>query len=249
MGDADAFVKGSSPRVRGAAAGRGARPVRAGLIPAGAGSGTPRRTASTSRRAHPRGCGERGCKPDGTVLDPGSSPRVRGAVRPRTAGRRRDGLIPAGAGSGTGACAQTPPVRAHPRGCGERVSGASGVRRSMGSSPRVRGAGDDHRRDLGERGLIPAGAGSGGPARRSAPWCRAHPRGCGERTVTHAERGPVVGSSPRVRGAVLGHSLRPVQHGLIPAGAGSGVGHVFLLEGAWAHPRGCGERVFLGRHH
>ena len=91
--------RGSSPRMRGA-------PVRhqtdddvLGIIPADAGSTWRWAPARSSRKDHPRGCGEhpRGAGP--SALPWGSSPRMRGARIIETSNPQTIGIIPADAGS------------------------------------------------------------------------------------------------------------------------------------------------------
>ena len=97
----------------------------------------------------------------------------------------------------------------------------------MGSSPRMRGA-------LGVTApaaclprIIPADAGS--TNRFPTHDCRRpdHPRGCGEHQNTPSGRNALMGSSPRMRGALT---------------------RIFLTDctrpGSWKdHPRGCGEHL------
>ena len=48
-----------------------------------------------------------------------------------------------------------------------------------------------------------------------------HPRGCGEHTVAALAGAFIAGSSPRMRGAqAIGHVIG-IEHGIIPADAGS----------------------------
>ena len=110
---------------------------------------------------------------------------------------------------------------AHPRPCGEHAhSGAADLFRS-GSSPPVRGAQflNPLARILG--GLIPARAGSTRCLHANDRLSRAHPRPCGEHTLTDKPDVKRGGSSPPVRGAQE-NGLEPChQSGLIPARAGS----------------------------
>lgn len=71
---------GPSPRVRGAAGGGRVVEHAVGSIPAGAGSSSTVRRASSGRWVHPRGCGEQSTVRRGFKTDMGPSPRVRGAV-------------------------------------------------------------------------------------------------------------------------------------------------------------------------
>ena len=133
-------LSGSSPRVRGADLDGGLGVVCHGIIPARAGSSLPLRLRYLPRRDHPRACGEQvpydltGC----TVR--GSSPRVRGAVNLRHVRRIAGGIIPARAGSSRGGRTACRPRWDHPRACGEQSDSWSTLRKSTGSSPRVRGA-------------------------------------------------------------------------------------------------------------
>ena len=119
------------------------------------------------------------------------------------------------------------------------MRGAS--RAAASSSPRVRGklrvvsAPGDH------CGLIPARAGKtsaecGWPCGRGA-----HPRACGENQGTSYKEKSMDGSSPRVRGKLLGHLYVTAEGGLIPARAGKTVVLSRACLRGWAHPRACGE--------
>ena len=132
--------KGSSPLARGALS--AAEPVATdrGLIPARAGSTLRSRSSRTFRRAHPRSRGEHG--------------RVHHV---RRAGR---GLIPARAGSTTSTDPSMGSTRAHPRSRGEHLPAMPSNGSPLGSSPLARGARDGGAGRCGDRGLIPARAGS-----------------------------------------------------------------------------------------
>ena len=194
---------GSSPRVRGKLAPRGAPVHSARLIPACAGKTQSRGSRSAVHWAHPRVCGENG---EGCIMVAfplGSSPRVRGKPIQAAAGAISAGLIPACAGkTPTGSVA--PSVAwAHPRVCGENLEWLEGVTDMPGSSPRVRGKRKPSLAGYGSLGLIPACAGKTIDADSTLPESKAHPRVCGENSrhacVTHH----LTGSSPRVRGKRL----------------------------------------------
>ena len=110
---------GSSPLARGAPPLRVFVAECAGLIPAGAGS--TRRPASrrSGIRAHPRWRGEHGEAAPAAMDDLGSSPLARGAHGRHNEENRVGGLIPAGAGSTSPACAAALRHPAHPRWRGE----------------------------------------------------------------------------------------------------------------------------------
>ena len=111
--------RGSSPRVRGKPYSLTSGAFLNGLIPACAGKTKSQNCSRRAAWAHPRVCGENeGFSLDG-VVDPGSSPRVRGkhgVVDPFEAG---DGLIPACAGKTVPSACDTFSPSAHPRVCGE----------------------------------------------------------------------------------------------------------------------------------
>ena len=70
------------------------------------------------------------------------------------------GIIPADAGSTRGKNFSCRIMRDHPRGCGEHTVVAVPILIGAGSSPRMRGARDDHDPCIGEIRIIPADAGS-----------------------------------------------------------------------------------------
>ena len=93
-------VRADHPRIRGEHV-RGVR-LRKGrrwIIPAYAGSTAHPAGSVDWTRDHPRIRGEHSTPPDGTVLDPGSSPHTRGALRPRNPDPALLRIIPAYAGS------------------------------------------------------------------------------------------------------------------------------------------------------
>ena len=159
--------EGSSPRARGAPRGRTGGTRCARIIPACAGS-----TSAWARRApttgdHPRVRGEHN-RPFATVATPlGSSPRARGAQPDHGGHRRRQGIIPACAGSTGRRGRAGPPVGDHPSVRGEHFGASREHGLEPGSSPRARGALAAHLLRVIHRGIIPACAGSTGPAK----WC------------------------------------------------------------------------------
>ena len=191
---------GSSPRVRGRPTSNRLSHPLDGLIPAGAGQTAPARLASASHAAHPRGCGADIAQQVDVIDQQGSSPRVRG--RP----------------SGLPAVSQM--RRAHPRGCGADAVVISASLGALGSSPRVRGRQESRRFSEESHGLIPAGAGQTNPNTPAPTSKPAHPRGCGADDSWTPLGCSSWGSSPRVRGRLVGVPRLQLVHGLIPAGAG-----------------------------
>ena len=155
----------------------------------------------------------------------GSSPRVRGTVTGSPNGRAANRIIPACAGNSK----RTPRVfriyADHPRVCGEQDYSGISDRTGDGSSPRVRGTGIScNPCGLCER-IIPACAGNRSQCMNDLTDMADHPRVCGEQCHAFSNRGPSIGSSPRVRGTAL--RVRP------PSRAGPD------------HPRVCGEQALV----
>ena len=212
---------GSSPRVRGAVNASEESVCAVGIIPACAGSSHRLAGRRPLGRDHPRVCGEQVLPPPRVRVCVGSSPRVRGAGLVLEDYHRVPGIIPACAGSRTDSRWGRRARRDHPRVCGEQASSAHHPLAPTGSSPRVRGAGEDLRLPGDVEGIIPACAGSS-PSRwpRTSPG-RDHPRVCGEQVAAAPAAALAWGSSPRVRGAVADALTGFSLDGIIPACAGS----------------------------
>ena len=212
--------RGSSPQVRGRHPPRQGRqrPVR--LIPAGAGQTGHGHQPARPSSAHPRRCGAdlAAWMPSGAFA--GSSPQVRGRLRPVARGRHDGGLIPAGAGQtdGEGRCDDR--HGAHPRRCGADSSVMVLSCLLLGSSPQVRGRLPLHRICL-------------------ARWW-AHPRRCVADCATNHIGRRRHGSSPQVRGRLSQVPYQVLASRLIPAGAGQTPAPTSAATARWAHPRRCG---------
>ena len=225
----------SSPRVRGKPVQVRPQVADGRLIPACAGKTRPSATLSPRSPAHPRVCGENAAGAQG------SSPRVRGKLRPDHHARRRGRLIPACAGKTACVRHDVPFHTAHPRACGENVVCSAMSFGFPGSSPRVRGKPHRQRQPPDEAGLIPARAGkTGGSVCRSASQA-AHPRACGENAGATTTDMATPGSSPRVRGKPEMTPPIVSNAGLIPARAGKTSGAAPRNHRGTAHPRVCGE--------
>ena len=212
---------GSSPRMRGARYHDGNREIVTRIIPADAGSTPMRPEPRTPEKDHPRGCGEHNPLWLCLSYGPGSSPRMRGALKSWLRLRLSRGIIPADAGSTGRLYPGEREPQDHPRGCGEHQNGNVKIRVRKGSSPRMRGAHHDSDIIILTHRIIPADAGSTSifgswPGRR-----RDHPRGCGEHDAGRGHQFRRQGSSPRMRGALSSASESMT---------------------SWQdHPRGCGE--------
>ena len=215
-------VAGSSPRVRGTR-----------YFPLASGENV---------AVHPRVCGERRWRGEAAARDTGSSPRVRGTLahRGRLAPVRR--FIPACAGNATrwSRCGGLAAV--HPRVCGERIACIAVAGTSIGSSPRVRGTPGLAAPAARVPRFIPACAGNACSLLIVAVSRPVHPRVCGERRMTPAERASADGSSPRVRGTLRRGGDRPAMGRFIPACAGNAPIAWKRARNPPVHPRVCGER-------
>ena len=211
------------------------------IIPADAGSTKAIREWLNAREDHPRGCGEHHPCLATPQTQPGSSPRMRGALlraRPHMMMRR---IIPADAGSTRWRPLPTRRHKDHPRGCGEH-SDTDPIRYNLlGSSPRMRGAPAVIDKELCFSGIIPADAGSTGNIQPIQPTKGDHPRGCGEHRAFSGPWPSPRGSSPRMRGAPAHERTNHETNRIIPADAGSTCfcRQEPILVGD--HPRGCGE--------
>ena len=175
--------------------------MKAGIIPADAGSTTPGPKYTKIATDHPRGCGEHPADDPVWESMRGSSPRMRGARSPMFSKRTTLGIIPADAGSTLDHVESAGNNVDHPRGCGEHYDRWAAMFKARGSSPRMRGAQWCAYRRLQARRIIPADAGSTpSPIQRSCAT-RDHPRGCGEHVLTAWIWMLTRGSSPRMRGA------------------------------------------------
>ena len=220
-----------------------ARPVR--LTPAYAGKTSPSGHTTGALRAHPRVCGEDNRQSAKQAGARGSPPRMRGRRRRIRVDHIGSGLTPAYAGKTTDSQRNKPARGAHPRVCGEDRQSPIATITDNGSPPRMRGR-RPARCGLTARGrLTPAYAGK---TRRSCPPdppTPAHPRVCGEDSFLSHEGGPWTGSPPRMRGRLPIVLVLKMMGGLTPAYAGKTRGSARRLRRAAAHPRVCGEDVFL----
>ena len=233
--------EGSSPRMRGALGEN--RRIRSthGFIPAYAGSTRLAARFHRTNGVHPRVCGEHGQDAQEAGGGRGSSPRMRGALALREDPVLQRGFIPAYAGSTCSRRHTSCRCKVHPRVCGEHILLVIPALTWVGSSPRMRGALSFCLSSLCSFGFIPAYAGStcGVPGR--ACRCQVHPRVCGEHRSVLAPKRWYVGSSPRMRGALLGGVEGIPRRGFIPAYAGSTRTSPAGSRTRRVHPRVCGE--------
>ena len=212
-----------------------------GIIPAYAGSTLQGRAKTCQYRDHPRVCGEHALAGGTSESGKGSSPRMRGAPLGSVKVLALGGIIPAYAGSTSGA----PPAATrrwdHPRICGEHHGRMRPARRFRGSSPHMRGALPIAYISEAVAGIIPAYAGSTRLMYFDVGYQWDHPRICGEHLVICTAPIYVRGSSPHMRGAPRPTDTWLLRVGIIPAYAGSTNRYLVLIPSTWDHPCICGE--------
>ncbi len=234
---------GSSPRLRGTPGRlRFLRPL-VRFIPAPAGN-----TAPLAGNLHGGG---------------GSSPRLRGTHRLQLLDHDHLRFIPAPAGNTC--CPFRPPAAdaVHPRACGEHIGSSSSITITCGSSPRLRGthaalsgrplptrfipapAGNTRSQPAACRPFrfIPAPAGNTAPVPCFVQACPVHPRACGEHSAWLREDRVETGSSPRLRGTLVGAHPISVGWRFIPAPAGNTSSNNSRIIISTVHPRACGEHI------
>ncbi len=115
------------------------------------------------------------------------------------------------------------------------------VKRSSGSSPRVRGT--HNAPDMSQRPgrIIPACAGNTQKGQFARLVWPDHPRVCGEHTRKRSERCKYTGSSPRVRGTPEWEEQHYTDTRIIPACAGNTMQTCSPRSTEPDHPRVCGE--------
>ena len=196
-----------------------------GIIPAYAGNTNDCHTSNWILRDHPRVCGEHLWRPYRLYPTWGSSPRMRGTHLLGFVCNDCAGIIPAYAGNTV------------------QESAAGSV--VPGSSPRMRGTQARGRPSPSTMGIIPAYAGNTRFCPSLSKHSRDHPRVCGEHCRWMRRRSSPRGSSPRMRGTLHGHTIRALQHGIIPAYAGNTRPALQRKSTARDHPRVCGEHPVL----
>ena len=194
---------------------------RSGIIPAYAGNTPDTLNSSSGYWDHPRVCGEHWNWGDVALRTAGSSPRMRGTPYLLFQVIQGFGIIPAYAGN-TRPCRKHPKRRRdHPRVCGEHHLADLGLDAALGSSPRMRGTLSALTAAVRQVGIIPAYAGNTHRSHCIFQDCRDHPRVCGEHLANGLIGVMVRGSSPRMRGTLIGRYMTPFATGIIPAYAGN----------------------------
>ena len=112
---------GSSPRMRGTRFVQSAAQNAPGIIPAYAGNTYNPYRCGTGDRDHPRVCGEHIAGMRAMPASSGSSPRMRGTLRPQGRDAAGPGIIPAYAGNTSSTAMACRRNGDHPRVCGEHT--------------------------------------------------------------------------------------------------------------------------------
>ena len=232
---------GSSPRMRGTPFPTSKPCVTMGIIPAYAGNTSMPSETPPAHRDHPRVCGEHRHIESFARELPGSSPRMRGTPQYLFAKVDDFGIIPAYAGNTSRPGEYRDCRRDHPRVCGEHLEGHAAETPNLGSSPRMRGTPPDCKRIPPAHGIIPAYAGNTSTVNVSRYENGDHPRVCGEHSNLRCADRYNWGSSPRMRGTHIRHSLRQTARGIIPAYAGNTRVACRVRLTCGDHPRVCGE--------
>ena len=175
----------------------------------------------------------------------GSSPRVRGKRFRLARLLVQLRIIPARAGQTTRPPWRERPSPDHPRACGANGFIPGGGTRLDGSSPRVRGKPSSGNFISINLRIIPARAGQTRSTCSRRTVRPDHPRACGANQVEVAPFEPVSGSSPRVRGKLVGSRSTVSSPRIIPARAGQTRRWARCRYNRSDHPRACGANALI----
>ena len=158
--------------MRGTPQRRGRRQRRHRIIPAHAGNTTYVFFSSVSSRDHPRTCGEHRARRFAIAVRLGSSPHMRGTPCRPASPHSDVGIIPAHAGNTWVKKVCRCGNRDHPRTCGEHQPISQFVKKTLGSSPHMRGTLLPYNADVYLLRIIPAHAGNtaDNPAHLPGHW-------------------------------------------------------------------------------
>ena len=173
----------------------------------------------------------------------GSSPRVRGKRLDERETHAAGRIIPARAGQTSALEAAAVLEPDHPRACGANDAGDVVLPMQIGSSPRVRGKLQIVSEERHISRIIPARAGQTSSAMSLSSRATDHPRACGANTPRTLSASHSNGSSPRVRGKLLGRVAGAVQYRIIPARAGQTEVRYDADRASSDHPRACGANL------
>ena len=168
---------------------------------------------------------------------------MRGTQQGAGCGEGCQRIIPAHAGNSSSFHRFSSWIADHPRACGELSCHRFVFVLAFGSSPRMRGT-PAHRGDQdGQKRIIPAHAGNSRSSVTPPSTDTDHPRACGELSTVIGWTGPLVGSSPRMRGTLHPPELDELIVRIIPAHAGNSSSRPMASRRPTDHPRACGELI------
>ena len=184
------------------------------------------RTRLTStKKDHPRTCGEKSLIYHITILFPGSPPHMRGKVYIGAEWHGMPRITPAHAGKSLSSYVCVVIMKDHPRTCGEKKAHFIIRSRHKGSPPHMRGKVQQGERRAEKLGITPAHAGKRRKRSCRALYTKDHPRTCGEKRYAYQSGTVCLGSPPHMRGK---GSISPTP--------------LFISRD---HPRTCGEKSIL----
>ena len=197
---------------------------------------------------HPRACGANDPLNVKDAIRDGSSPRMRGKRHSGWAYYCPQRIIPAHAGQTQcrRICNRNAPD--HPRACGANPTLRRAEGAHVGSSPRMRGKLLDCVQHSVHRRIIPAHAGQTDGAETFDRDCSDHPRACGANPMAAGAGFAPIGSSPRMRGKLVGVRGCVALRRIIPAHAGQTLLCFSRPISGPDHPRACGANPPTLRH-
>ena len=155
------------------------------------------------KSVHPHVCGERHTDAPGATLGRGSSPRVWGTLYVLCVRFYVKRFIPTCVGNAGFTMTDPYEYPVHPHVCGERNGAKKSAMMISGSSPRVWGTLFVFARRRWYRRFIPTCVGNATSCPGATGLISVHPHVCGERSIFHQSKMPLVGSSPRVWGTQI----------------------------------------------
>ena len=193
-------IAGSPPRMRGKLASRRVYRATVRITPAHAGKTMLCCGFRSTRRDHPRACGENLSSAPRWKYVLGSPPRMRGKHKSFESIKQSIRITPAHAGKTYTCFGCSAEPEDHPRACGENGTGKTTIAKELGSPPRMRGKPPPPPPALISSRITPAHAGKTSKRNCSRRTRQDHPRACGENPVCYSCRSKELGSPPRMRG-------------------------------------------------
>ena len=191
-----------------------------GITPVHAGKRWSGTSGSSSKKDHPRTCGEKFHRLRSLFRSWGSPPHMQGKGARQPLRLLDRGITPAHAGKrrlSTPGCAA---CEDHPRTCGEKLRARDKISAPWGSPPHMRGKAATGLNAASSSRITPAHAGKSyiRPALLRPEWD--HPRTCGEKICIGLALVIMPGSPPHMRGKVAQKDFRCNRVRITPAHAG-----------------------------